>query len=168
MNARTVSWPHQGDQATFRRRSLVLAATCTLLVLVPLVLTAMANPAAVRPALPLALGLGMLAALWIHGAARTSARRAELERSFAGLVVLHQGVAYRVDERPVLGAYPTRRHAASAALERGNWAIVVRAWDRCWLLAASPVRDDDSRTTPVSFRSRAVADVIPATRPDAA
>jgi hypothetical protein len=72
-----------------------------------------------------------------------------------------------VAERPVLGAYPNRRQAATAALDRGGWALVVRAWDRCWLLDAVPVavQAEDTSTqpvVPVSFRSRAVADVIPA------
>lgn len=164
MQVRAVSWPTLGDQATFRRRATVLAIASLLAVTLPLAAMVVANPAAVRPVLPLALGVGMLAALWIHGAARTSARRAELEHSFAGLVVLHHGDAYRVEERPILGSYATRRLAAAAALDRGGWAIVVRAWDRYWLLAASPAREQDRRTQPVSFRTRAVADVIPAIR----
>jgi hypothetical protein len=167
MQSRSVSWPVHGDLQTFRRRSAVLAAVCALVVVTPLALAAYLEPASVRPAIPLALGLGMLAALWIHGAARTSARRTELERSFAGLAVVHHGAAYRVGLRPVLGAYATRRAAATAALERGGWAIVVRAWDRYWLLAATPLREGEARRDPVSFRSRAVADVIPAVRVDA-
>lgn len=164
MQVRAVSWPTQGDQATFRRRATVLAIGSLLAVTLPLTAAVAANPAMLRGVLPLALGTGMLAALWIHGAARTSARRAELERSFAGLVVLHHGDAYRVADSPILGSYATRRLAATAALDRGGWAIVVRAWDRYWLLAAAPAHGHEARTQPVSFRTRAVADVIPAVR----
>lgn len=168
MQMRSVSWPTQGDQTTFRRRALLLGATASLLVIVPLVVATMIEPALLRPVLPLAAGMGMLAALWIHDTARASARRAELERSFAGLVVLHLGEAYQVADRPVLGSYASRRHAASAALDRGSWAIVVQAWDRCWLLDARPVASRATSTRPpVSFRSRAVADVIPAIRSEA-
>ena len=165
---RSVSWPTQGDKTTFRRRSLVLGGVLAVVVLAPLVAAAAIDTALVAPALPLALGASALCALWVHGAARTAARRAELERSFAGLVVLHHGATYRVAARsPILGAYPNRRQAATAALERGGWAIVVQAWDRCWLLDAAPVAARDTSdakqpATPVSFRSRAVADVIPA------
>jgi hypothetical protein len=127
----------------------------------------MVEPALLRPVLPLAAGMGMLAALWIHGAARSSARRAEMERSFAGLVVLHHGEAYQVADRPIIGSYASRRHAASAALERGSWAIIVQAWDRCWLLDARPVSERSTQRPPVSFRSRAVADVIPAIHAEA-
>ncbi|MCB0878751.1 MAG: hypothetical protein KDC46_07200 [Thermoleophilia bacterium] len=163
MQVRSVSWPAQGDVATFRRRSLVLGMVAATMLVVPLVTAMLVNPLLVRPALPLVAGTALLAALWIHGAARESARRAEVERSFAGLSVLHHGAAYRVDQHPVLGSYSSRRHAASAALDRGGWALVVRAWDRYWLLAATPAEEREREApAPVSFRSRAVADVIPA------
>ena len=163
MQVRSVSWPTQGDAATFRRRAMLLGAVAAVVLVVPLVVAGWIAPQFVRPALPLALGCGLLAGLWIHGAARDVARRTELERSFAGLVVLHHGAAYRVAERPVIGSYASRRHAANAALDRGGWAIIVRAWDRCWLLDVAPASGVASNDgPPVSFRSRAVADVIPA------
>jgi hypothetical protein len=124
-----------------------------------------ANPALLRPVLPLAAGTLLLTLLWTHASARRSARRAEVSRSFAGLTVLHLGQRYAVAERPLLGEYATRRDAARAALDRGSWAIIVQAWDRYFLLAAHPVTDAATRRPePVSFRSRAVADVIPAIR----
>ncbi len=167
MQGRAVSWPTMGDTRTFRRRALVLCSAGAVVVLAPLVFATMANPSLLLPVLPLALGGGLLVALWSRRAARTHARRAELERSFAGLTVLHAGGAYAVAAHPVLGSYATRRDAATAALERGSWALVVRAWDRYWLLDAAPVRDHAPRTAPVSFRTRAVADVIPAIRGEA-
>lgn len=162
MQVRSVSWPTQGDQATFRRRAAVQAIAGSAVIIAGLVLAVVANDALLRPLLPLAAGCGLLLGLWVHGSARASARRAEVERSFAGLVVLHQGQAFEVDERPMLGAYATRRDAAVAALDRGGWAIVVQAWDQYWLLSASPAREATPARAPVSFRSRAVADVIPA------
>jgi hypothetical protein len=129
------------------------------------VIATIANPALLRPVLPLAAGALLLTLLWTHAAARTSARRAEVARSFAGLTVLHLGERYAVADRPLLGEYATRRDAARAALDRGSWAIIVQAWDRYFLLAAHPVTDAMTRgPDPVSFRSRAVADVIPAIR----
>ncbi len=157
-----------GDRTTFRRRALLLAAAGGACITAGLVVAVVANGALLRPLLPLAASTGLLLGLWVHGSAKASARRAEVERSFAGLVVLHHGQAFQVDEQPMLGTYASRRHAAAAALERGGWAIVVQAWDRYWLLSASPVRDaEPSRRAPVSFRSRAVADVIPAIREEA-
>lgn len=162
MQVRSVSWPVLGDEATFRRRAFLLAATGASVIVAGLVISVVANPALLRPLLPLAASAGLLLGLWVHGSAKASARRAEVEQSFAGLVVLHHGQAFQVDDQPMLGTYASRRHAASAALERGGWAIIVQAWDRYWLLSAAPVRDTEPRRNPVSFRSRAVADVIPA------
>ena len=165
MQVRAVSWPTQGDQPTFRRRAVVLAVVGTACIVGALAVAVVANGALLRPLVPLAASAGLLLGLWVHGSARAAARSAEVERSFAGLVVLHHGDAFQVDERPMLGAYATRRQAASAALDRGGWAIIVQAWDRYWLLAARPARDAASTTRPpVSFRSRAVADVVPAIR----
>ncbi len=161
--ARTVSWPTQGDQTTFRRRSITLGAALALALIAAFGTLVAIDPDTLRSALPLALGMGALSALWVHGSARATARRAELDRSFAGLVVVHHGVAYAVSQQPILGEYPNRRQAATAALDRGGWAIVIRAWDRYWLLDAAPVRAaQHGEPSPVSFRSRAVADVIPA------
>ncbi len=167
MQVRAVSWPVMGDQATFRRRATVLAAAGAATIIAGLAVAVVANPALLRPLLPLAASAGLLLGLWVHGSARSSARRAEVEQSFAGLVVLHHGQAFQVDEQPMLGTYASRRHAASAALDRGGWAIIVQAWDRYWLLSASPARAESPRRAPVSFRSRAVADVIPAIREEA-
>ena len=166
MQVRSVSWPIQGDQATFRRRAVSCAALGSAVIIGGFVTAVLANDALLRPLLPLAAGCGLLLGLWVHGSARASARRAEVERSFAGLVVLHHGQAFQVDDQPMLGTYATRRDAAVAALDRGGWAIIVQAWDRCYLLAAAPAREQ--RDAPVSFRSRAVADVVPAIRDDVA
>ena len=109
------------------------------------------------PGMLVAAGLG---ALWVHGAARRDARRAEVERSFAGLGVLHTGQRLVVPEQhALLGEFSSRRDAATAALDRGGWAVIVHAWDRFYLLRARPAR---TQQAPVAFRSRAVADVVPA------
>lgn len=164
MQVRTVSWPVAGDRATFRRRMTLLLGLGALLVAVGVIAATLANSALLRPVLPLAGAALLLMLLWAHGVARAAARRAEVEHSFAGLIVLHHGEAYAVADQPVLGEYATRRHAARAAIERGGWAIIVQAWDRFYLLAAAPARE--RQDAPVSFRSRAVADVVPAIRED--
>ncbi len=162
MQVRAVSWPTQGDRSTFRRRALLLGSLGLSVIVVAVAAATLANEQLLRPLLPLAVACGLLLLLWIHGAARTAARRAEVEQSFAGLAVLHHGASFQVARRPLLGEYATRRAAARAAIERGGWAIIVRAWDRWYLLAAAPTRAVDAGATPVSFRSRAVADVVPA------
>ena len=163
MQVRTVSWPAMGDRATFRRRVMLLAGGGLAVVAASVALATVAQPALLRPLLPLAASALLLVLLWTHGAARTTARRTEVERSFAGLVVLHHGQAYEVEAAPMLGEHPSRREAARAALDRGGWAIIVHAWDRYYVLAAAPLRDSArGGIAAVSFRSRAVADVVPA------
>lgn len=168
ISARTVSWPARGDASAFRKRTVILASLISLTITAPLLILELTNPGAIRSSLPLAIGVGLLAALWIHGAARSYARQRELERSFAGLIVLHLGKRYRISATPYLGSFTSRKDACEAALLRGHWAAVVRAWDRYWLLQATPVHDRDHSNGPVSFRSRAIADIIPAIRDSAA
>lgn len=168
MQVRSVSWPTQGDRTTFRRRMTMLACSGAAAIALSVAIASIANPALLMPLLPLAASAGLLLLLWTHGVARVSARRAEVEHSFAGLAVLHHGERFEVAERPVLGEFGTRRLAARAALDRGGWAIIVQAWDRYYLLAATPATDAGALRAPVSFRSRAVADVVPAIRNDAA
>ncbi|MEO6867332.1 MAG: hypothetical protein ABI200_04855 [Gaiellales bacterium] len=169
MQVRSVSWPVLGDRATFRRTVTQYASLGSLAIAATVLIAAIANPGLLVPLLPLAGSAILLLMMWTHGAARTAARRRELEQSFAGLMVIHHGEAYKVEQdAPVIGAYATRRHAAHAALDRGGWAIIVQAWDRCYLLAAQPAHDAAREAAPVSFRSRAVADVIPALLDDAA
>jgi hypothetical protein len=149
---RTVSWPTKGDAPTFQRRlatSIVAGAT---LVLVVGVLAVVLHPPLWKPVVPLAV---------------SAARRAEVVRSFAGLAVLHHGQSIEVASRPLVGEYPTRRLAARAALDRGGWAVIVHAWDRYYVLRGEPTTSRASRP-PVAFRTRAVADVVPAIRDDVA
>lgn len=168
MQVRSVSWPVTGDQATFRRRLVSTLVAGAAVIGACVAVATVLNPALLRPLLPLAGAAFLLCLLWTHGAARSAARRAEVEHSFAGLAVLHHGVAYEVARRPILGEFSTRRHAARAAVERGGWALIVKAWDRYYLLSAQPASEAARRRAPVSFRSRAVADVVPAVRDDVA
>lgn len=162
MQVRTVSWPVTGDRTAFRRRMVVSLGGGAILIALAVAIAALAKPSLLVPLLPLAGAALLLVVVWTHGTARSAARRAEVERSFAGLVVLHHGEAYAVERRPVLGEFATRRDAARTAVDRGGWAVIVKAWDRFYLLAAAPARDVAPRDAPVSFRSRAVADVVPA------
>jgi hypothetical protein len=167
MRMRYVNWPTHGDRSTFRRRAtLLFAAGATTIAGMLGVATAL-DASLLAPLAPLGVSLLLLHGLWVHGAARSTARRSEVERSFGGLVVRHHGAAFAVADREPLGEYATRRLAAHAALDRGGWAIIVQAWDRYYLLACEPARDATARSA-VSFRSRAVADVVPAIRDDVA
>lgn len=159
---RSVSWPVQGDRETFRQRLLVGCVAGGTVLSAAVALAVVINPALLRPLVPLVASVALLLLLWCHGTARTAARRREVERSFAGLVVLHQGRAFEVAQQPLLGRFGTRRLAARAALDRGGWAIIVHAWDSYFLLACAPTSDATPAGVPVSFRSRAVADVVPA------
>lgn len=166
---RTVNWPARGDAHAFRRRALLLAATGTALTLLALAGATLANGALLLPLLPLAGSGLLLTVLWAHGAARTGARRAEIERSFAGLRVLHHGQSFTVvQDAPVVAEHPTRRLAARAAIDRGRWAVIVHAWDRYYVLACHPSATRDGEDVPVAFRSRAVSDVVPAIVDDVA
>lgn len=167
MQVRAVSWPTLGDRTTFRRRLVASSGLGAIAVLLATAAPALYRPELLVPSLPLAAGALVLLLLWTHGAARSAARRAELERSFAGLTVMHHGEAFAVARQPLLGEFPSRRQAAHAALDRGGWAVIVHAWDRYYLLAARP-RTEASEASPVSFRSRAVADVVPAIHDDVA
>ena len=164
---RHVNWPTLGDRPTFCRRATLLFAAGAILVAAPLAVVAVLHPSLLSPLAPLGVSLLILHGLWVHGAARGSARRHEVRRSFGGLVVHHHGAAFTVADREPLGEYASRRNAAHAALDRGGWAVIVQAWDRYYLLACEPVRDTATGAA-VSFRSRAVADVVPAIRDDVA
>jgi hypothetical protein len=162
---RSVNWPTKGDAATFRRRAAILIGIGACTIAATLGATALYDAALVPALLPLGGSCLLLTALWAHGSARTAGRRSEVARSFAGLAVVHHGSAFEVAaEHPVVGEYATRRLAARAALDRGTWAIIVHAWDRYYVLSCEPAaqRHADEPARPVAFRSRAVADVVPA------
>lgn len=160
---RQVNWPNLGDRATFQRRSALFMGAGVLVVGMLVGGAALLRPALVMPMLPMCVSLLLLHALWVHGSARTAARRREVENSFGGLVVQHAGEAFHVADRAVLGEFASRRHAARAAIDRGGWAVIVQAWDRYYLLACEPASDAKAEVASAfSFRSRAVADVVPA------
>lgn len=161
---RSVNWPTQGDPRTFRRRALRTGLVGLVLIAGSIAVAALLRPELVRPLIPLAAASGLLLGLGTHGAARRAARRSEVERSFAGLTVLHHGERFAIGSAPLRGEYGTRRDASRAALERGGWAVIVHAWDRYFVLACEPAADSAGTRPPVSFRSRAVADVVPAVR----
>lgn len=168
---RSVSWPRQGDATTFRRSALAWGALGSTLVVIGLGAAALVDLMLLRPLAPLAAAALLLLALYAHGAARAAARRAEVRRSFAGMTVVHRGQAFAVADAPLLGEHPTRRHAARAAMDRGGWAAIVHAWDRYYVLACLPAdgsSDAVAGRSPVSFRSRAVADIVPAIRDEVA
>lgn len=165
---RTVSWPTQGDRDTFQRRLATSLAAGTALVFVACVAATIVHPPLWKPLVPLAISAILMLLVWANGSARSAARRAEVVRSFAGLRVLHHGQSIEVGDEPLLGEYPTRRLAARAALDRGGWAVIVHAWDHYYLLRGEPSVPGARRTRPVAFRSRAVADVVPAIRDDVA
>lgn len=162
---RNVNWPTRGDAAAFRRRAVVLTTLGMGSIALMLGGATAVNGELLVPMLPLGGSAALLLALWVHGSARTAARRSEVMRSFAGLRVLHHGASFEVATTDtVLGEYPSRRQAAVAAMDRGSWAIIVHAWDRYYLLACQPAaaRRDGETALPVALRSRAVADVVPA------
>lgn len=165
---RQVNWPNLGDRDTFRRRSALLMALGAAAIVALIGSAALIRPPLIAPLLPLGVALLLLHGLWVHGTARAAARRREVEVSFGGLVVVHDGSAFHVADRPILGEFSSRRHAARAAIDRGGWAIIVRAWDRCYLLACEPAKADEAVERAFSFRSRAVADVVPAIFDDVA
>lgn len=159
-----VTWPTRGDSSTFRRRATLLTAIGAVPIAGALGVAWVLQPQLVPSLTPLASAAALLLALWVHGAARVAARRAEVERSFGGMLVRHHGSLFAVASSPVLAEHATRRNAARAALDRGGWAIIVRAWDRFYVLACEPASDTSAAPAPVSFRTRAVADVVPAIR----
>jgi hypothetical protein len=153
----------------FRRELALATLAIASVVMVGIGSLWLLTPSHVISTLPLATVSLVLSIMWVHGVARRRARRRELERSFAQLTVLYQGNRYEIGSSPLIGEFPTRRHAARAALDRGGWAVIVRAWDRYYVLACVPAEATDAyAVTPVSFRSRAVADVVPAIRDDVA
>lgn len=161
---RNVNWPTRGDATAFRRRATILATIGVAGIGGCLAAATALNSELLVPMLPLGGACVLLLALWVHGSARTAARRTEVMRSFAGLRVLHHGAGFEVaTSDTVLGEYPSRREASRAAMERGSWAIIVHAWDRYYLLACTPAagRRDGEGARPVALRSRAVADVVP-------
>jgi hypothetical protein len=118
-------------------------------------------PNQVVTTLPLGIAAGLVALLWSYSTAQRDARRAEIVRSFAGLTAQHAGHAIALEDAPYRGDFATRREAVDAALELGGWAIVVRAYERYYVLVG---REVNGTSRPVTFRTRAVADVVPALR----
>lgn len=148
-----------GDRSVFQRAMIVYVVTC-LVCAAGWFAGTMQLPARYMPtAIPLGVALLMLALLWSHARCQRRSRRAEIVKSFAGLTVVHHGRAVRIADTPFAGEFGTRKQAVLAATRLGRWAVVVRAYDRYYLLAGRPT---SAVVTPVALRTRAVADVVPA------
>lgn len=157
---RSIQWPVHGDRIVFRRALLIHALLGAGAIVAPAAAITFAVPGIIATILPLTIALVLLELVWSHGRAQASARRAEIRNSFAGLTILHHGHAIRVAaEDPLVGEFDSRRSAAQAAVSLGNWAVIVRAYDRYFVLAGTRT---ERVGTPVAFRTSAVADVVPA------
>jgi hypothetical protein len=134
-----------------------LAAVITAAISAGMSATHIADPWTIVAISTITLGLQMyLTASY----SRRTARRLEIVRSFAGHTVRRDGVSIAVDaSSPLLGEYSTRRDAAWSAARCGRWGVLVRAYGRFYVLVGDSTQPG---VVPVSFRSRAVADVVPA------
>jgi hypothetical protein len=162
---RNVQWPTRGNSKVFRR-SLLIGVTGSALASVALPYTLLAvTPVTLVQTCAVGGAMFLLGVVGSASHTRRSARRAEIVGSFAGLRVLHAGTSITIDQsRPLLGEYGSRRDAAWAAARCGKWAVLVHAYGHYYVLTGSR---DVSERRPVSFRSRAVADVVPALFDDA-
>lgn len=152
-------WPAHGDRKVFRRTMMARAASLVVAIGTLSAITALAIPVVAGVALSFGVALATLAVIWSHARAQDSARRVEIVKSFATLTVLFDGQAIRLDRRPLLGEFGTRREAAHAAMAAGCWAVIVHAYEHFYVLTGTRTRDV---RTPVSFRTRAVSDIVPA------
>jgi hypothetical protein len=164
MQRKTVQWPSNGRKSTFHR-----AVAIRLFVGVALMAAAVAATWHIAPQsanLIAVICSGSLAiwTLWAIAHARQRAQHAEIIASFAGLHVLFHKRLFRIGARPLIGAYVSRRAAVNASLEHGSWAVIVRAYGRWYALAATPQDVAGRAAGPFSFRTAAVADVIPSVR----
>lgn len=157
---RSIQWPVHGDRSVFQRTLLLHALAGAAAIVAAATAVTISVPGIAATIVPLAVALVVLELLWSHNRAQSSARRAEIRNSFAGLTVLHHGHAIHVSaDDPLVGEYDSRRSAAHAAVALGNWAVIVRAYDRYFVLAGTRT---ERVGTPVAFRTSAVADVVPA------
>jgi hypothetical protein len=141
---------------------LALGAVVVFALSAALVLVLLHAPESLLPAVVAAVGASILSLTWAYGRARSAAMRAEVVRSFAGLAVVHSNRIVVINQRnPLIGEWGSRYEAAKAAMQAQDWCVLVRAWDRYYVLRAAPA---PSQQVPVSFRSRAVADIVPASQ----
>lgn len=161
-----VNWPVHGNRQTFHRELGLRLAAGSMLVLGAVALTAARWPDLLAPVLPLATGALMMLLLWSHARASHKARRVEVLRSFAGMTVVYQGHAVNVKrDAPLIGEFSSRSDAVRAAIVHGRWAVIVLAWGRYYALAGS--QSAERRVRPLSFRTAAVADVVPSVMDEA-
>ncbi len=156
---RGIHWPDNGNGRAFRRSLLGTFVPGTVAAAAALIAAVWAGW--VVPGVAIAIGVSAVLAEYVLARrhARRVARRVEIVLSFSGLEVLHQGTRLKIREKGALiGEWRTRRQAADAAIAVGCWAVLVRAYGRYWALAADTV----STSGAVSFRNRAVADIVPA------
>lgn len=156
---KAIQWPIYGDAAVFQRTLISYGCLGAASAIGLTITGVLQQPNYVGTILPLGVALLMLVTLWAHGRAQSRARRAEIVKSFAGLTVVHDGHAIELDLHPMLGEFTTRRTAARAAIDLGRWAVIVTAYERFYVLTGKRTSDFKS---PVAFRMRAVADIVPA------
>lgn len=164
VNVRSISWPDQGDRNVFQRNMLLHATAGTLAIVTAAAAGVQLVPSLVTTLVPLAVGMVLIGLLWSHARAQGAARRAEIVNSFAGLAIIHDGFVISVDREPLMGEFATRRDAARAAIDSGGWGVIVKAYDRYYLLSGH--RSRALGATPVAFRTRAVTDIVPSLRSD--
>ena len=161
MGNQTVHWPANGRPATYRRAMIV--RMCAGIVIAAVVLAALwlTNPHAMNMAAMLTASSLLIWTMGSHAGSRRRAQRAEIVASFASMHIIHQNTQLRVGAAPLIGSYRHRRDAVRASVRRGCWTVIVRAYGRWYVLAADQVAAHNRRPGPLSFRSRAVADVVP-------
>jgi hypothetical protein len=171
MRVDRVKWPAHGNRVAFARAIGVRMAIGSAVIVAVAAVVATSNRALVAPTLPLATGAIMVTLLWAHSQAQRLARRAEILRSFAGMAITHGGHVIRINDTDAFtGEFTVRSDAVRAAVERGRWAVIVRAYDRYYVLAGQlvpRVKRTELPTVPLSFRSSAVAHVVPSIMDDA-
>lgn len=157
---KSVQWPAHGTPRAYRRGMRIRVTIGVAIAAVVIASCWIFEPSLISAVCMITgsfLGIWMM---WAHSRSRCRAQQSEIIASFADLHVIHHKQLLRIRREPFIGAYMSRREAVLASLDRGDWAVIVRAYGRWYALAAEqqpPARPSQ----PISFRTRAVADVVP-------
>ncbi len=160
MDVKSVQWPAHGTPKAYRRGMRIRISIGIVLATASIAACWLASPTVLPVASMITgtfLGIWMM---WAHARSRHRAQQAEIVSSFANLHVIHHKQLLRIRRNPLIGAYMSRREAVLASLDRGEWAVIIRAYGRWYALAAEQ-RPPARPSEPISFRTRAVADVVP-------